>query len=174
MYNNQTTIEFVPAAQFIKDYHSKMYGEEEQLLDVFCINQNIQRFANNKGYHTSEYNNLFKEIIFSNLCAAGLKDHQGNMLDVTICENFTEGILKQGMYASVIKYWDYLRQLNNDFFNSDRKPTDIRKFLNEARLKSAEILQARYFKSALSVLVQQLESDVDNLYNFVDILRRKK
>jgi len=35
MYNNSTTIEFIPAATFIKDYHSRMYNEEEQLLDVF-------------------------------------------------------------------------------------------------------------------------------------------
>ncbi len=34
MYNNGTLIEFQPAASFISDYHSKMYGEEEQLLDV--------------------------------------------------------------------------------------------------------------------------------------------
>ena len=37
LYNNSTTIEFEPAANFIKNYHSKMYSEEEQLLDVYCV-----------------------------------------------------------------------------------------------------------------------------------------
>lgn len=102
--------------------------------------------------------------MFSNLCSAGLNDLEGVPINVAICEAFNEGILRQGLYASVIKYWDYLRQLNTDFFNSRRTITEIRGFLNEPRLQSAEILQSRYFKSALGVLVTKLESDIDNLY----------
>lgn len=37
MYNSTTTIEFEPASSFITDYHLKMYGEEEQLLDVTLV-----------------------------------------------------------------------------------------------------------------------------------------
>jgi hypothetical protein len=35
MYNNTTQIKFSPAYNYITNYHLKMYGEEEELLDVF-------------------------------------------------------------------------------------------------------------------------------------------
>ncbi len=63
------------------------------------------------------------------------------------------------------RYWDYLRELNTDFFNSARGAAEIREFLNEDRLESAEIMQGKYFKSALGVLVSRLESDIDSLYS---------
>lgn len=34
MYNNTTEIKFVPACNYISDYHLQVYGEEELLLDV--------------------------------------------------------------------------------------------------------------------------------------------
>ena len=49
----------------------------------------------------------------------------------TDCENFNQGILKKGIYSSVIKYWDFLRQLNHDFLESDRSTATIIRFLNE-------------------------------------------
>jgi len=34
MYNNTTEIKFIPAYNYITDYHLRMYGDEEELLDV--------------------------------------------------------------------------------------------------------------------------------------------
>ena len=38
MYNNSTTIEFIPAATFVFQYQASMYSEEEKLLDVTYSN----------------------------------------------------------------------------------------------------------------------------------------
>lgn len=79
------------------------------------------------------------------------------------CESFNQGILKKGIYSSVIKYWDFLRQLNHDFMESSRGLPVIKQFLNEPRLKTAERMQDFYFKIALSKLVSKLEDDIDYL-----------
>jgi len=99
MYNNGTTIEYIPSAAYVANYQKNMYGEEEKLLD---------RFANNQGYHTSGYNKLFNNIVFLNLCRTGLYDLQGNIINVEQCENFNAGILKQGLYVAVIKLYHLL------------------------------------------------------------------
>ena len=51
-----------------------------------------------------------------------------------VCEGFNEDILSKGLYSSVIKYWDYLRQLNHDFLESSRNSSMIYQFLNDNRL----------------------------------------
>eukprot|EP01022_Parablepharisma_sp_SALTPOND_P019506 TRINITY_DN333_c0_g1_i1.p1 TRINITY_DN333_c0_g1~~TRINITY_DN333_c0_g1_i1.p1 ORF type:complete len:1482 (-),score=192.52 TRINITY_DN333_c0_g1_i1:2885-7330(-) len=47
MYNATTQIEFQPSADFVKGYHSNMYGQEEQLLDVlfFVFLNQLQTIA---------------------------------------------------------------------------------------------------------------------------------
>ena len=120
-------------------------------------------FAKNQDYHTSKYNKLFKDLIFSNFCAAQLKDTKGKAIVQKTCEAFNQGILKQGMYASVIKYWDYLRQMNSDFFTSKRTNSDIRQFLNAPQLQVAEQLQDYYFRAGLSTLGTQLQDDIKSL-----------
>jgi len=109
---------------------------------------------------------MFKNIVFSNLCATKLQDLNGTTIDRDTCESFNEGILKQGLYPSVIKYWDYLRQLNSDFMTSARTLDDIKSLFNDEQLKTAEIMQEYYFKSALNALVKKLEDDIDTLYFF--------
>ena len=79
------------------------------------------------------------------------------------CEAFNQGILKKGLYSSVIKYWDFLRQINHDFMESNRSLSTIKKFLNEPRLRTAERMQDFYFKKALTKLVSKLEQDIDYL-----------
>ena len=110
--------------------------------------------------------------MFSNLCAVQLADSSGTAMDQATCEGFNEGILKQGLYSSVIKfvlfvnaarYWDYLRQLNSDFFSSRRQLADVRRFINDDSLEIAERMQEYYFKSALDTLVRKLEDDIDTL-----------
>lgn len=82
---------------------------------------------------------------------------------VEVCEAFNQGILKKGIYSSVIKYWDFLRQINHDFLESPRTNATIRQFLNDQRMVIAERMQDFYFKRALSLLVEQLELDIEYL-----------
>jgi hypothetical protein len=93
-------------------YHESVYDEEEALLD---------KFSQNYDYHSSEYNELFNAVVYSNLC-----DYVPALRSVAECEEFNQGILKKGIYSSVIKYWDFLRQLNHDFVESKRTPQLIR------------------------------------------------
>lgn len=98
------------------------------------------------------------------MCQASLTDQQGDPLDANVCENFDSGILKQGLYVAVIKYWDYLRELNTNFLNSKRGIADIRNFLSQDELSYSSQLEELYFKSALTALVDKLQSDINNLY----------
>lgn len=92
-----------------------------------------------------------------------MPDFSADISIQTTCESFNQGILKKGIYSSVIKYWDFLRQLNHDFMESNRSLPVIKQFLNEPRLKVAERMQDFYFKRALSKLVTKLEEDIDYL-----------
>ena len=95
--------------------------------------------------------------MYSDVCQHVVYDSQ------TACEEFNQGILKKGVYSSVIKYWDFLRQLNHDFVESDRTNATVRMFLNDDRLKLAERMQDYYFKKALAQLVSKLEVDINSL-----------
>ena len=81
----------------------------------------------------------------------------------SVCEGFDQGILKKGIYSSVIKYWDYLRQLNHDFLESNRNSTMVIDFLNDERLQTCERMQDFYFKKSLNLLVSKLEDDIQYL-----------
>lgn len=129
-------------------YHESVYDEEEALLD---------KFSANYDYHSAEYNELFNNIVYSNVCQYVSYDSRA------VCEDFNQGILKKGIYSSVIKYWDFLRQLNHDFMESPRKNTTIKQFLNDQRLSQAETMQDYYFKRAIAKLVAKLEVDIDSL-----------
>ena len=63
----------------------------------------------------------------------------------------------------MIKYWDFLRQINHDFMESNRTLPVIQRFLNEPRLRTAERMQDFYFKRSLKKLVSKLEQDIDYL-----------
>lgn len=81
----------------------------------------------------------------------------------TDCEQYNQGILTKGIYSSVIKYWDFLRQINHDFVESDRSNATIVQFLNDDRLATSERMEDYFFRIALGHLVQELESDINNL-----------
>ena len=56
-------------------------------------------FSTNYDYHTDSYNKDFNNIIFSNVC-----DYLPEFkMAKDACENFNQGILKKGIYSSVIK-----------------------------------------------------------------------
>ncbi len=57
-------------------------------------------FSSNHDYHSSQYNTDFNNIVFSNVCEYVAEF----VADLTNCESFNQGILKKGIYSSVIKY----------------------------------------------------------------------
>lgn len=103
--NGAALIEGQDSISYVDQYQSSLYDQEEQLLDQFSKNYN---------YHSTTYNNDFNNIIYSDVCQYVSYDN------TTTCENFNQGILQKGIYSSVIKYWDLLRQLNYDFLESNR------------------------------------------------------
>ena len=154
IYSNGTAlIEDTPAETYVPSYQESLYDEEEQLLD---------KFSQNYDYHSSGYNDDFNNLVYSNLCQYVDTFAKDPAIEAT-CESFNQGILKKGIYSSVIKYWDFLRQLNHDFLESNRSAAVQRSFLNEQRLQTAERMQDYYFKIALAQLVTKLEDDIDYL-----------
>ncbi len=61
------------------------------------------------------------------------------------------------------RYWDYLSQLNSDFFSSKRDIAAIKYFFNEEGLTIAVTLQNYYFRTCITALSSQLESDIKSL-----------
>ena len=149
IYSNGTAlIEGNFSETYVPIYHESIYNEEEALLD---------KFSQNYDFHSAEYNDLFNNIVYSNVCQYVNYDSRST------CEEFNQGILKKGVYSSVIKYWDFLRQLNHDFNESPRNNATIKQFLNDPRLQVAERMQDYYFKMALARLVEKLEIDINSL-----------
>lgn len=101
-----------------------LYDQEEQLLDSF---------SQNYDYHSQEYNDNFNNLIYSNLCQY-LPEFSSDKAQQTECESFNQGILKKGVYSSVIKYYDFMRQLQHDFAESKRGKKEIKDFINDSRL----------------------------------------
>jgi len=120
-------------------------------------------FSKNYDYHSGEYNTEFNSIVFSNVCEY-IDEFK---LDIAGCEAFNQGILKKGIYSSVIKYWDYLRQLNHDYSNSQRKTADQYRYLNDPGLSVATEMQSKYLNISLNTLVRKLSVDIDTLYFWV-------
>ena len=106
---------------------------------------------------------MFDTIIFSNLCEANIIDFNGDLMNKDECEEFNSGILKQGMYSSVIKYWDTLIQYNEDFFYLERNETVITDFVMADLFYDMERMERYYFRSSLRVVINKLEEDIDNL-----------
>jgi hypothetical protein len=149
IYSNGTAlIEGNRSETYVPIYHETIYDEEEDTID---------KFSANYDYHSTDYNNLFNNIFYSNVCQYVQYDSQST------CESYNEGILKKGLYSAVIKYWDFLRQLNHDFMESPRTNATIRDFLNDPRIILAERMEDYYFRKALSMLVDKLEVDINNL-----------
>jgi hypothetical protein len=60
IYSNGTAlIEGEFAETYVPVYHESIYDEEEALLD---------KFSQNYDFHSSEYNDLFNNIVYSNVC----------------------------------------------------------------------------------------------------------
>ena len=95
IYSNGTQlIEGTPSLTYVNTYQEQLYDEEEQLLD---------KFSQNYDFHSAAYNDDFNNIIYSDVCQYVTYD------STPACETFNQGILKKGIYSSVIKYWDFLR-----------------------------------------------------------------
>ena len=128
IYSNGTAlIEGELSEQYVADFQEQLYDEEEQLLDQFSANYD---------YHSAEYNNDFNNLVYSDICQYD-PDFSTDPNVFNTCEAFNQGILTKGIYSSVIKYWDFLRQLNHDFVESSRTQDVIKQFLNDPRLQIA-------------------------------------
>ena len=79
----------------------------------------LDKFSANYDYHTDAYNADFTNVVYSNICEY-VSDFNEDDTVRRDCESFNQGILKKGIYSSVIKYWDFLRQINHDFMESNR------------------------------------------------------
>ena len=146
-----------PAIEFVPDYHEQLYDQEEELLD---------RFSQNFDFHTDSYNQDFNNIIYYNVC------QYIDYGDTEACESFNQNILQSGIYSTVIKYWDFLRQMNHDYMESSRSVQELKYFLNGPRMKNAELMQDFYFKIALDRLVSRLEADIDYFFDIEYIQNR--
>ena len=88
--NFKLAIKGTEAEDFMEEFNVIIYYELEILLDTF---------NNNRDYHTDNYNQKFDGAIFGNVCNAipELNDLEWE------CETYNQGILKKGMYSSIIK-----------------------------------------------------------------------
>jgi hypothetical protein len=54
--------------------------------------------------------------------------------NLELCISFNNGILKKGLYSTVVNFWQDLTTINNDFLGSRRNITDTTRYLNNAKL----------------------------------------
>eukprot|EP00831_Metopus_contortus_P034892 TRINITY_DN2778_c0_g1_i1.p1 TRINITY_DN2778_c0_g1~~TRINITY_DN2778_c0_g1_i1.p1 ORF type:complete len:220 (+),score=40.85 TRINITY_DN2778_c0_g1_i1:170-829(+) len=128
------------------------YDGEEELLDMF---------TDNHDYHSDNYNDNFNKIIYSNVC-----EYIPEFVSTkSTCEAFNQGILQKGIYSTVIKYWDFLRQLNHDYSQSSRTSTDQYKYINDNDLTVADEMQSVYLNISLNTLVSKLSEDIDTFFD---------
>ena len=74
VYSNGTAlIEGERSETYVPTYHESIYDEEEALLD---------KFSANYDYHSLEYNDLFNNIVYSNVCEFVTYDSR------SVCEDF--------------------------------------------------------------------------------------
>lgn len=121
-------------------------------------------FNENYDYHTKRYNNDFSSVVFSNLCEL-IPEFQAEGDE---CLSFNQGILKKGMYSTVVKYsktviyrlWDSLRQMNSDFLASNRNSTKQYAQLSSEEFRVAEEIKNKYLKIPFMRVVTGLDEDI--------------
>eukprot|EP00826_Nyctotherus_ovalis_P066093 TRINITY_DN9746_c0_g1_i5.p2 TRINITY_DN9746_c0_g1~~TRINITY_DN9746_c0_g1_i5.p2 ORF type:complete len:126 (+),score=22.86 TRINITY_DN9746_c0_g1_i5:621-998(+) len=124
-------------------------------------------FYENKKYHTTKYNDLFKAIVFSNICELDLYDTEGTIFNKSECESNQDGILKQGLHTALVKHWDHLLQLYVQFFASDRSQEVIVSMLNDAEFRQTEDTFMPYLAEGSRILNEQMQYDINHLYIFI-------
>ena len=102
-------------------------------------------------------------MIFSNLCDNDLKDVEGNLLDKVLCESLQDGIMRQGLYTAGIKYWDQMRILHQEFFNSDRSRLMQKEFFNKDIYSDTRDHELTLFRASGDILVKELLLVIEDL-----------
>ena len=149
LLKGEETIEGINSSTFVLNYQQSLNGSEEALVTQFNVNQLL---------HTDAYNSLFNNIMFGNICnSVDLFIEKGND-----CISFNNGILKNGIHATVVQYWDYLWQIFQQFQLSDKSDTSIKSIFSNTKLDIAETMQKFYFNESYSLLGLQLEGDISN------------
>ena len=125
MYNGTTTILKRKSSDYMEIQQELMYLNEDQLLDVPYLY--FQAFKSNQKHHTKAYKELYRSLMLSNMCAYNLIDSEGNIIDKNHCEEYQDGIMKQGLYVAEVKFIDSIKQLYVDFINSSRDRSEERR-----------------------------------------------
>lgn len=121
----------------------------------------LKEHSSNAGYHSSDFNTFFDNLIYQNVCDA-IYDKGSSM--ITACNEFMGGILKKGLYSANVAYWDNMRSMATDFSNSVRDRAAIDSIMNSERLIRNEDLKDIFFDDSYKRLLSQL--DLSIFYNF--------
>lgn len=103
---------------------------------------------------------MFNDIVFTNMCSYQIIDINGDLMDAEKCREYNGGILQQGLYSAIVKFYDTIVQLHNDFLSLERNNDVVNEFTLSKTLYLLEEMEDYYFKSALKVLSYRLEEDI--------------
>ena len=65
----------------------------------------------------------------------------------------------------MVRFWDLLRQLDHDYRNSERGLINQYKHLKSEVLTMADQMQSIYLNVSISLLVNEFNGDINNLYS---------
>ena len=162
MYNGTTTILGKKSGDYMETQQELMYLNEDQLLNVPYLD--FQAFKKNQKHHTKAYRDLYRLLMLSNMCTYNLIDSEGNIIKKEDCEEYQDGIMKQGLYVAEIQFLDSIKQLYIDFINSPRDRLKIQQYFNNPDILDMIRYQLVYFKSSIEAISSQSEADILNLY----------
>jgi hypothetical protein len=121
----------------------------------------LKEHSSNAGYHSTDFNTFFDNLIYQNVCDAIYAKGSTKMAS---CNDFMGGILKKGLYSANVAYWDNMRSMATDFSNSVRDQAAIDNIMNSDRLIKNEDLKDIFFDDSYKQLLSQL--DLSIFYNF--------
>lgn len=131
--NGRALVENQNSLSFIFSYLDDSIQQQELFL---------KEHAANAGYHSSDFNNFFDQLIYQNVCST-VYANDPNTQDA--CQTFMGGILMKGLYSANVAYWDNMRSMATDFNNSARDQPSIDTIMNSQRLIDNEVLKDTFF-----------------------------
>ena len=138
--------------EYIDFLLNDVYKHQANLLDAFLENYD---------YHSSSYNEKFNAIIFSNVCSYITTFPT----TTTSCEIIDGGILTKGIYSTSVKFWDNIRQIHNDYINSDRLPTTLYSILNTKLINTIDTMHNIYLDVSINLIVDNILLDIEEVFN---------
>jgi len=99
---------------------------------------------------------MHEKLVYRDICA------YFNFDDT--CSSFNKGIVTKGIYNTMVKYWQQLRQLNLDFSKREDPLSEREKFLTDPRIVDSEIARDIYLKEAYTELKTQLVKEIEERF----------